>query len=138
MLDRLKCIPVDRDGEGDIGAFKRVFAALKAGEGLQVFPEGTRTKDGRLQPARRGIGLLAGKPGVPVVPVRVFGTFETFNRRQFLPRPFYRLGVTYGRALLPRDYDPGPADPRRYEIIAQRIMDAIAALPPPWAGKFEP
>jgi 1-acyl-sn-glycerol-3-phosphate acyltransferase len=91
-----------------------------------------------LQPARRGIGLLAGKPGVPVVPVRVFGTFETFNRRQFLPRPFYRLGVTYGRALRPRDYDPGPGDSRRYEIIAQRIMDAIAALPPPWANKLDP
>jgi cytidylate kinase len=138
ILDHLKCIPVDRDGDGDIGAFKRVFAALKAGEGLQVFPEGTRTKDGRLQPARRGIGLLAGKPGVPVVPVRVFGTYETYNRRQFFPRPFYRLGVTYGPALMPRDYDPGPGDPRRYDIIAQRIMDAIAALPPPWEGEFEP
>ncbi|HTB62024.1 MAG TPA: (d)CMP kinase [Opitutales bacterium] len=132
-LNRLKCIPVDRDGEGDIGAFKRVFAALKAGEGLQVFPEGTRTKDGALQPARRGIGLLAGKQGVPVVPVRVFGTFETFNRKQILPMPFYRIGVTYGRVLTPRDYDPGPGDPQRYEKISQCIMDAIAALPPPWA-----
>ncbi len=137
-LNRLKCIPVDRDGESDIGAFKRVFAALKAGEGLQVFPEGTRTKDGALQPARRGIGLLAGKQGVPVVPVRVFGTFETFNRKQILPRPFYRIGVTYGRVLTPRDYDPGPGDPRRYEIISQRIMEAIAALPPPWAANRQP
>ncbi len=132
MLDRLKCIPVDRDGEGDIGAFKRVFAALKAGEGVQVFPEGTRTRDGHLQPPRRGIGLLAAKLGVPVVPARVFGAFETFNRRQILPRPFYRLGVVYGRVLTPRDYDPGPRDPQRHEIIAARVMDAIAALPPPW------
>jgi len=138
ILNHLKCIPVDRDGDGDVGAFKRVFAALQAGEGVQIFPEGTRTKDGNLQPARRGIGLLAGKRGVVVVPARVFGTYETLNRRLWLPRPFYRIGVTYGRALTPRDYDPGPDDPRRYEIISQRIMDAIAALPPPWAGKIEP
>ncbi len=132
MLDNLKCIPVDRDGEGDVGALKRVMAALKSGEGVQVFPEGTRTRDGQLQPARRGVGLLAGRLGVPVVPTRVFGTFETLNRHQIIPRPFYRLGVTYGRALTPREYDPGPDDPRRYEIIAARIMGAIAALPPPW------
>jgi len=135
MLDNLKCIPVDRDGEGDVGALKRVFAALKSGEGVQVFPEGTRTRDGQLQPARRGVGLLAGKLGVPVVPTRVFGTFETLNRKLIVPRPFYRLGVTYGRPLTPREYDPGEKAPDRYEIIAQRVMDAIAALPPPWAEK---
>ncbi len=135
MLDRLKCIPVDRDGEGDVGAFKRVLAALKAGEGVQVFPEGTRTPDGRLQPARRGIGLLAAKFGGPIVPARVYGAFETFNRRQLLPRPFYRLGAVYGPPLMPRDYDPGPRDPNRHAVIAQRVMEAIAALPPPWEKK---
>ncbi len=134
MLNNLNCIPVDRDGEGDIGAFKRVFSALKAGKGVQVFPEGTRTRDGNLQPARRGVGLLAGKVGVPIVPARVFGVFETFNRKLILPRPYYRLGVTYGKVLMPRDYDPGPGDPKRYETIAARVMEAIAALPPPWAG----
>jgi len=137
VLNNLKCIPVDRDGEGDVGALKRVMAALKSGEGVQIFPEGTRTRDGQLQPARRGIGLLAGRLGVPVVPTRVFGTFETLNRRQVMPRPFYRLGVTYGRVLTPREYDPGANDPARYETIANRIMEAIAALPPPWSERNE-
>jgi cytidylate kinase len=132
MLDNLKCIPVDRDGEGDVGALKRVMGALKSGEGVQVFPEGTRTRDGQLQPGLRGIGLLAGRLGVPVVPTRIFGTYETLNRHQILPRPFHRLGVTYGRVLTPREYDPGPDADRRYETIAARIMAAIAALPPPW------
>ena len=132
VLNNLKCIPVDRDGEGDVGALKRVMATLKSGEAVQIFPEGTRTRDGQLQPARRGVGLLAGRLGVPVVPTRVFGTFETLNRRQIFPRPFYRLGVTYGPILTPREYDPGPDAPQRYEIIATRVMDAITALPPPW------
>jgi 1-acyl-sn-glycerol-3-phosphate acyltransferase len=131
MLNRLKCIPVDRDSGHDIGAFKRVFAALAASEGVLVFPEGTRTRDGRLQPPHRGVGLLAARYGVPVVPARVFGTYETFPRGAAWPRPFIRLGVRYGAPLLPAAYDPGPRVPLRYETIAERIMAAIAALPPP-------
>jgi 1-acyl-sn-glycerol-3-phosphate acyltransferase len=132
-LDQLNCIPLDRDGDGDIAGFKRVFAALQAGEAVQVFPEGTRTPDGKFQPPRRGAGLLAARLGVPVVPAHVFGTYEMLNRRQIIPRPFYRLGVTYGKPLLPADYDPGPKHPERYETVVARIMDAIIALPPPWA-----
>ncbi len=134
-LDQLNCIPLDRDGDGDIAGFKRVFAALQAGEAVQVFPEGTRTPDGNLQPPRRGAGLLAARLGVPVVPARVFGTYETLNRRQIIPRPFYRLGVTYGKPLLPADYDPGPKQSERYETVVARIMAAIAALPPPWENE---
>jgi CMP/dCMP kinase len=134
ILDNLGCIPVDRDGESDVGAFKRVMAVLKSGEGVLIYPEGTRTRDGQLQPARRGVGLLAGRLGIPVVPTRVFGTFETLNRRQVMLRPFYRVSVTYGPMLTPREYDPGPDVANRYDIIAGRIMDAIAALPPPRTG----
>ena len=46
-----------------------------AGRGASFFPEGTRTLDGKLQPARSGIGLTVIKSSAPVVPVRVFGTF---------------------------------------------------------------
>jgi hypothetical protein len=56
------------------------------------------------------------------------------NRRSKFPRPYFRIGVTYGQILTPREYDPGPEDARRYEVISHRIMDAIAALPPPWAN----
>ncbi|MGA2052629.1 MAG: lysophospholipid acyltransferase family protein [Opitutales bacterium] len=132
-LDHLKCIPVDRDDGIAIGVFKRVIAAINRGDGVLVFPEGTRTSDGRLQTPRRGVGMLAAKLQVPIVPARVFGTYETFNRHQSFPHPFYRLGVTYGPALPPSAYDPGPRDPERYDTIARRVLDAIAALPPPWS-----
>jgi 1-acyl-sn-glycerol-3-phosphate acyltransferase len=132
-LDHLKCIPVDRDDGIAIGVFKRVIAAMANGDGVLVFPEGTRTFDGQLQPPRRGVGMLAAKLQVPIVPARVFGTYEMFSRRQAFPLPFQQLGVTYGPVLLPAAYDPGPRDPARYDTIARRVMDAIAALPPPWA-----
>jgi 1-acyl-sn-glycerol-3-phosphate acyltransferase len=131
-LDHLKCIPVDRDGGIAIGVFKRVIAAIEGGDGVLVFPEGTRTSDGALQAPRRGVGMLAAKLKVPVVPARVFGTYEMFSRHRKLPTFTGRLGVSYGAPLTPAQYDPGARDPARYDTIASRIMDAITALPPPW------
>ena len=132
-LDHLKCIPVDRDGGIAIGVFKRVIAAVENHDAVLVFPEGTRTFDGQLQAPRRGVGMLAAKLRAPIAPVRVFGTYEMFSRSHTLPAPFGRLGVTFGRPLLPADYDPGPRHPDRYDTIAQRVMSAIVALPPPWS-----
>ena len=59
---------------------KAILDRLLAGGGIILFPEGTRTQDGKLQPARSGIGLTVIKSDAPVVPVRVFGTFEAYGR----------------------------------------------------------
>ena len=72
-------MPVDRDGGGAKG-LKAILDRLLAGGGIILFPEGTRTKDGQLQPARSGIGLTVIKSTAPVVPVRVFGTFEAYGQ----------------------------------------------------------
>ncbi len=129
-LDAVGTIPVDRDGGVSLDAIRRVLQALSAGRAVIVFPEGTRSPDGRLQSPRPGVGLLACKAQVPVVPARVFGSFEAFGKDGTL-----RLGtpvsVSYGRPLLPADYDV-PADGKeRYPRAAARIMDAIARLEAP-------
>jgi len=121
-------IPVDRDAGSDVGAIKRVLQALKDGHPLILFPEGTRTQTGAFQRPKAGVGLLACRTGVPVVPTRIFGTFEAFGRRGPL-----RLGVPismiFGRPLRPADYDrPDAAGKDRYQAASERIMAAIAAL----------
>ncbi|MEY3608285.1 MAG: hypothetical protein RLZZ447_1073, partial [Verrucomicrobiota bacterium] len=68
-LDAVGTIPVDRDGGQDVSAIKRVLRALREERGLILFPEGTRTPDGQLQPAKAGVGFIAVKTQVPVVPV---------------------------------------------------------------------
>ena len=75
LLRALHAVPVDRDGGGARG-LKNIIERLHAGGGIVLFPEGTRTKDGNLQPAHSGVGLIVLKSEAPVVPVRVFGTFE--------------------------------------------------------------
>jgi 1-acyl-sn-glycerol-3-phosphate acyltransferase len=129
-LDTVGTIPVDRDGGQDVSAIKRVLRALKEERGLILFPEGTRTSDGRLQTAKPGVGFIAIKTQVPVVPVRIFGSFEAYGKGRSL-----RLGtpvtVVFGRPLLPAQYDDPKAGKDRSQIASERIMSEIARLAPP-------
>jgi 1-acyl-sn-glycerol-3-phosphate acyltransferase len=134
VLRSWQVVPVDRDGGGARG-LKAILERLLAGGGIILFPEGTRTRDGQLQPARSGIGLTVIKSTAPVVPVRVFGTFEAYGRQHKLPRPF-RVMVKYGRPL---DFDRLRAeaktcDKARVKEIYQQVADEIMAA----IGKLEP
>ena len=126
-LDAVGTIPVDRDGGQDVSAIKRVLKALKQERGLILFPEGTRTPDGRLQPAKAGVGFIAVKTQVPVIPVRIFGSYEALGKGRGL-----RLGtpvsVVYGKPILPSTYDEPGAGKERAQIASERIMAEIAKL----------
>src|SRR3989440_11827227 len=86
VLPKLNVIPVNQEGV-DRSAIKAVIRILQAGNGVLVFPEGSRTLDGTLQAAEPGIGLFIAKTLAPVVPMRVFGAHEA------LPRHGSRLWV---------------------------------------------
>jgi 1-acyl-sn-glycerol-3-phosphate acyltransferase len=131
-LDTVGTIPVDRDGSTDVMAIKRVLQALRAGRPVIMFPEGTRSRDGRLQPAKSGLGMFACRAAVPVLPARIFGSFDAFgpSRGLQLGTPIH---VTYGRVLQPPDFDDPAAGKERYQRASGKIMAAIASLdvPPP-------
>jgi 1-acyl-sn-glycerol-3-phosphate acyltransferase len=129
-LDKVETIPVERDS-GDIGAIKRVLQALKEDRAIVLFPEGTRTTDGHLQKAKAGVGLMACKTGVPVVPCRVYGSFEAFGKGHKLPQLGKSVSVVFGPPIYPHEYDDPKAGKARYDLAAQRIMERIAALPFP-------
>lgn len=134
LLRSWNSVPVDRDGGGAAG-LKAILDRLLAGGGIILFPEGTRTRDGRLQPARSGIGLIVIKSDAPVVPVRTFGTFEAYGRNQKLPRP-KRIAVKYGE---PIRFEKLRAEAKScskvrlkeiYQLIADEIMAEVAKLEP--------
>ena len=126
-LDGVRTIPVDRDGGTDVTAFKRVLQALREGKVVILFPEGTRSMDGRLQPPKPGIGMIACRARVPVVPARVFGSFEAMGKHGRL-----RLGtpicVVYGSPLAPSDYDRPEDGKERYQRAAERIMAEVSRI----------
>ena len=131
-LNAVGVIPVDRDGGSDVAAIKRVLQALKEKKTIIMFPEGTRSPDGALQAPKPGLGLFACRAQVPVLPVRIVGSFEALGRSGSL-----NLGtsvtVIFGRLLTPADYDVPSAGKARYQIASERIMARIAALQPPAA-----
>jgi 1-acyl-sn-glycerol-3-phosphate acyltransferase len=131
-LDAVGTIPVDRDGGTSLDAIKRVLQSLAGGKVVIVFPEGTRSPNGELQPAKPGVGLLACRAHVPVVPARVFGSFEAFGRggRMRLGSP---VSVAYGPPLSPEDYDHPEDGKERYARTAARIMEAITRIEAPEA-----
>src|SRR5436189_3028183 len=127
-------VPVDREGGGAAG-LRAILDRLLAGGAIILFPEGTRTRDGQLQPARSGIGLAVIKSDAPVVPVRVFGTFEAYGRQMRFPRP-RPIAVKYGQ---PMHFEKLRAEAKTcskqrlkeiYQQIANDIMTAIAKLEP--------
>ena len=134
ILRSWKVVPVDRDA-GTGRGLKTILNRLDQGGAIILFPEGTRTRDGNFQPARSGIGLTVIKSNAPVVPVRVFGTFEAYGRHRKIPRPL-RLQVKYGKVLL---FEKERAEAETcskdrlkeiYQEIADRIMADIVKLEP--------
>jgi len=129
-LDAVGTIPVDRDGGQDVGALKRVLRALADGKVMILFPEGTRSTDGRLQTPKPGVGFIVCKTQVPVVPARIFGSFEAFGKGMKVPKPCPTT-VVFGRPIPPSGYDDPSAGKERYQIASARIMAEIARLQPP-------
>lgn len=134
ILRSWNAVPVDREG-GSPSGLRNILSRLHKGGAIILFPEGTRTRDGKLQPARSGIGLTVIKSDAPVVPVRVFGTFEAYGRHMKFPKP-KRVIVKYGK---PMDFKKFREEAKAcskervkeiYQEVANEILAEIAKLEP--------
>jgi cytidylate kinase len=135
--------PVDREA-ADLEAFRTAMRILEAGQALAVFPEGTRSRDGALQPVREGVGMLAIRSGATVVPVAIVDSDLMWPRGRLLPRfgrtVTMRFGapLTIDEAALDASGDGGPdGGPKRgrrrgaTEAATRVVMTRIAELLPP-------
>lgn len=125
LLPKLNVIPVNQEGI-DRSALKTLIRVIKAGNAALVFPEGSRTLDGNLQPAEPGLGLVIAKTLAPVVPMRIFGAHEALPRDgglQFVP-----ITIVVGEPIFFTSTDLDLLGQDLYERLSQRVMDAIAAL----------
>lgn len=134
LLRSWNAVPVDRDG-GSASGLKEILDRLKRGGAIIMFPEGTRSVNGRLQPARSGIGLAIIKSSAPVVPVRVFGTFEAYGKGVTIPRP-HRVVVKYGEPMLfaALRAEAKTCSKDRLKTIYQEVADDLMAV----IGKIQP
>lgn len=126
LLPKLNVIPVDQEGI-DRRALKTLIQVVRAGHGALVFPEGSRTLDGQLQPGQPGIGLVIAKTRAPVVPMRIFGAHEALPRGHGRPR-LHPITVVVGEPIHFSDADLEGSGKEVYGRLSQRVMDAIAQI----------
>jgi 1-acyl-sn-glycerol-3-phosphate acyltransferase len=93
--------PIQRDGMGASG-MKETLRRLREGGIVTLFPEGTRSPDGKLGPLKPGIAVLVERVGVPVVPAGVAGMFEIWPKSRPFPVP-NPIRVHYGRPIFPAE-----------------------------------
>jgi len=128
VLDRLKCIPVRRDGK-DTSAAKAAIRYLRGGGLLAIFPEGGIPLPGETREPKHGVAALALISGATVVPAHISGT----QYSKFLYRPFFRrhnARVKFGEPIDLSKYRNGKRSREVLEEVANLIMDRIHILAP--------
>ena len=116
----LNAFPVKR-GTADKNAIKKAVKILKNGGCLGVFPEGTRSKTGKLGKPESGVSLIATMTKSPVIPAAIIGTEKIFSSSKKFPA----LAVVYGE---PMSFSGNAKDKDELANFAQEIMDKIAKL----------
>jgi len=126
LLPRINAYPVRR-GQPDRAALRRTLHLLEQQEIVVLFPEGTRSLDGRLQEAEPGAALIALRSGAPVVPVAILGTAAILRPGTRWPR-LGRLRIRYGRPLRFPEWSDGKPTKADLKRIGDVIMSHIAEL----------
>lgn len=115
-----KLVPVDRSNrEAAIESVRDGVAVLAEGLNMAVYPEGTRSPDGRLQAFKKGPFHLAMESGVPVLPMTIVGTYEAWPKHRFALKAG-RVTVIYHPAIDPKDYSDR-------EELMNAVWNAIAS-----------
>jgi 1-acyl-sn-glycerol-3-phosphate acyltransferase len=121
-------IPVDRSGK-DAGqaAIREGLGVLSKDELLGIYPEGTRSHDGRLYKGKVGVAVMALTAGVPVIPCAMVGTFEIQPPGQVLPS-IRRVTVRFGKPLDFSRYEGMENERAVIRAVTDEIMYAILGL----------
>ena len=116
LLRKLGAFPVDR-GEGDIEAVKTALKAIKSGDNLLIFPEGTRVEHEGALPAKGGVAVIGIRSGAQFVPVYVEGNKRLFRRTR----------IIFGQAYRPEATSRRPS-PEEVQAIADEVLRRSYAL----------
>lgn len=123
LYPKLSAYPINRDA-ADLKSIKSILRLLKQGNRILMFPEGTRTIDGKIHSAKPGLGMIAVRSKVPVQPIRIEGSFESWPKgKKYRQHP---ITVTIGD---PIEFNGSTGSSREgYQEVADHIMRAISTL----------
>jgi 1-acyl-sn-glycerol-3-phosphate acyltransferase len=128
LFPALGMIPIDRSGgDSATAALDAASGILGQGELFGIYPEGTRSRDGRLHKGHTGVARLALRAGAPIIPVGLQGTIEVMPAGAKVPTPFRTVRIRFGRAI---DVTRHRQDDNRLLLrqITDEVMYEIRAL----------
>ncbi|KAF2781512.1 lysophospholipid acyltransferase family protein [Streptomyces coelicoflavus] len=121
-------IPVDRSGkEAGQAAIREGLGVLGRGELLGIYPEGTRSHDGRLYKGKVGVAVMALRAGVPVVPCAMIGTFEAQPPGRKIPK-LHPVVIRFGEPLDFSRYAGMEGEKAVLRAVTDEIVYAILSL----------
>lgn len=137
LMNGLGAIEVRREGgRGALTAFDAAIPALRAGDLVGVYPEGTRSPDGRLYRGRTGVARLALLAEVPVIPVGVIGTAAVQPIGSLMPRIGKPVTIRFGKPL---DFTGRTMDSSSLRAITDEVMTEIQRLTgQEYVGRYAP
>lgn len=120
FIRKLGAFPVKR-GAGDMSVIDDSISILESGRNLVIFPEGTRSKDGKVGKGKSGVALIAAKSGADVVPCGICFEGEKLHFRS-------KLTLKFGKVIKAEDLHIEDGSPKELKKVKQRIMEAITEL----------
>lgn len=126
IFPKLNVVPVDQE-RADMSALKNVIRLVREGHCTIIFPEGSRTLDGNLQPAQPGLGLVIARTLAPVVPMRIFGAYDAFPRGAKRVR-LAKITIVVGEPMYFTREDVREGGRETYARLSQQVMDRIASI----------
>lgn len=129
VFPALGMIPIDRGGGSkSAAALETAAAVLRRGELFGIYPEGTRSRSGKLHKGRTGAARLAIELDVPIFPVGIVGTDEIQPPDAAAPRLFRSASITIGRPVKPDRYARQPERHRALRSMIDEVMFEISQL----------
>lgn len=126
LIKNLHAFPVKKD-RPDPKAIKRVLQVLKRGNALLLFPEGTRSLNGKLLPGELGIGMLAWHSRATVIPVAIMGSERALPvDAKWIRRE--KIEVRFGKAISPEEFPKREKRRETYQALSNMIMERVREL----------